>query len=152
MIDESIQIRIQERVAVSQLPFGCIFSLPAYAHGSFVEGRTMASECSIQEFIRQLRSLSRPQFTLEGVHEFLKSHPIDPNSLKNISFSESRTTHATSLTNPTFTKCSRFVGKRDKKARSTTIVVRIVGWPFRMGSCLVQNYRVVEGSGRHRTL
>ena len=46
----------------------------------------MTSKCSIQEFIRELRSLSRPQFTLEGVHEFLKKHPIDPGSLEKYLF------------------------------------------------------------------
>src|SRR4026208_1719474 len=72
--------------SVTTLGLGVSLGCQPTSIGFLVEEWRMTSKCSIQEFIRELRSLSRAQFTLEGVHEFLKKHPIDPSSLEKYLF------------------------------------------------------------------
>jgi len=103
------------------------------------------SERSIQDFIGQLRSLSKTQFTLEGVHQFLRDHPIDPDSLRPYRFF--RESH---YTRNLIDTCELYevlaicweAGQRSQihnhRGQNCWMAVP-------MGKLLVQNYRVVGG-------
>ena len=105
----------------------------------------MASEYSIQEFIRQLRGLSRPEFTLEGVHEFLKDHPIDPNSLKEYLFF--RTSHYTRnlIDKSGLYEVLSICWETGQKSHIHNHRGQNCWMAVPMGRLLVQNYRIVGG-------
>jgi len=105
----------------------------------------MAGECSVQEFILQLRSLTKQEFTLEGVHQFLKSHRIHPGSLGEYLFF--RKSH---YTRNLIEKCDLYevlsicweTGQKshihNHRGQNCWMAVPI-------GRLLVQNYRIVGG-------
>lgn len=128
-----------------QLPFGCIFSLPAYAHGLSVEGRTMASECSIQDFVQELRGVSKSQFTLEGVHEFLKKHPIDPSSLERYLFF--RKSHYTRnlIDKSDLYEVLSICWEMGQKSQIHNHRGQNCWMAVPLGRLMVQNYRIVGG-------
>ena len=49
--------------------------------------------CTVSDFAEELRKLGKSGFTLDGVHQFLKDHPIEPESLRPFLFF--RTSHYT---------------------------------------------------------
>jgi len=105
----------------------------------------MTTECSIQEFIRQLRSLSKPQFTLEAVHQFLKNHPIDSNSLKEYLFF--RKSH---YTRNLIDKCDLYevlsiCWEAGHKSQIHNHRGQNCWMAVPQGRLLVQNYRIVGG-------
>ena len=105
----------------------------------------MTSEYSIQEFIRQLRGLSRPEFTLEGVHEFLKGHPIDPNSLKEYLFF--RKSHYTRnlIDKSNLYEVLSICWETGQKSQIHNHRGQNCWMAVPMGRLLVQNYRIVGG-------
>jgi cysteine dioxygenase len=106
----------------------------------------MISECSIQEFIRQLRSLGKSQFTLEGVHQFLKNHPINPGSLEDYLFF--RKSH---YTRNLIDKCHLYevlslCWEPGHKSQIHNHRGQNCWMAVPLGKLLVQNYRIVGGA------
>jgi len=105
-----------------------------------------AKMCTISDFVEELRKLGKAGFTLEGVHQFLKDHPIEPESLRPFLFF--RTSHYTrNLIDKTelyevIAICWE-VGQKSQihnhKGQNCWMAVP-------MGKLLVQNYKVVAGN------
>ena len=106
----------------------------------------MTSKCSIQEFIRELRSLSRPQFTLEGVHEFLRKHPIDPSSLEKYLFF--RKSHYTRnlIDKSDLYEVLSICWEAGQKSQIHNHRGQNCWMAVPLGRLLVQNYRIVGGN------
>lgn len=106
----------------------------------------MAKLCTIADFAEELRTLGKKGFTLDGVHQFLKDHPIEPESLRPFLFF--RTSHYTrNLIDKTelyeiIAICWE-VGQKSQvhnhKGQNCWMAVPI-------GKLLVQNYKVVAGN------
>ncbi|MCI0420373.1 MAG: cysteine dioxygenase family protein [Acidobacteria bacterium] len=100
---------------------------------------------SIQEFIEELRRLSRKQFTLEGVHQFLKTHLIDPSSLEAYRFF--RKSHYTrNLIDKTeLYEVLAICWEAGQKSQIHNHRGQNCWMAVPIGKLLVQNYRIVGG-------
>lgn len=106
----------------------------------------MAKLCTISDFAEDLRTLGKKGFTLDGVHQFLKDHPIEPESLRPYLFF--RTSHYTrNLIDKTelyevIAICWETGHKsqvHNHKGQNCWMAVPI-------GKLLVQNYKVTAGN------
>ena len=105
----------------------------------------MASECSIQDFVQELRGVSKSQFTLEGVHEFLKKHPVDANSLKEyLVFRKSHYTRNL-IDKSALYEVLSICWEAGQKSQIHNHRGQNCWMAVPLGKLLVQNYRVVGG-------
>ena len=106
----------------------------------------MAKLCTIADFAEELREVGKKGFTLDNVHQFLKDHPIEPESLRPFLFF--RTSHYTrNLIDKTelyevIAICWETGQKsaiHNHKGQNCWMAVPI-------GKLLVQNYKVTAGN------
>lgn len=106
----------------------------------------MAKLCTISDFAEELRKLTRPRFTLDGVHQFLKDHPIEPESLRPFLFF--RTSHCTRnlIDKNELYEVIAICWEIGQKSQIHNHKGQNCWMAVPMGKLLVQNYRVVAGN------
>ncbi len=106
----------------------------------------MANLCTISDFEEELRTLGKKGFTLDNVHQFLKDHPIEPESLRPYLFF--RTSHYTrNLIDKTeLYEVIAICWEPGHKSQVHNHKGQNCWMAVPIGNLLVQNYKVVAGN------
>ena len=106
----------------------------------------MAKLVTIADFAEELRTLGKERFTLEGVHQVLKDHPIEPESLRPFLFF--RTSHYTrNLIDKTeLYEVIAICWETGQKSQIHNHKGQNCWMAVPIGKLLVQNYKVTAGN------
>lgn len=105
-----------------------------------------AKLCTVSNFTDELRTLGKKGFTLDNVHQFLKDHPIEPESLRPFLFF--RTSHYTRnlIDKNELYEVIAICWEPGHKSQIHNHKGQNCWMAVPMGKLLVQNYKVVAGN------
>jgi cysteine dioxygenase len=100
---------------------------------------------SIADFIKELAALPRAEFTLDGVYQFLKAHPIEPESLKPYLFFHSSHYTRNLIDKNDLYEIIAICWQSGQRSQIHNHRGQNCWMAVPLGKLLVQNYKVIAG-------